>query len=112
MGQTTVEGVFPNPAEEAKSTPACVKQLPVGSGEHGRGGNVGLWLLFIIFFSGGRKARDPMEAEVQRLKENTTVPRKGTIPGHTDGRKETERGWRRGQRKRQGHSSPFKASMV
>ena len=39
-------------------------------------------MLFIIFFSGGRKARDPTEAEVQRLKGNTAVPRKELFRTH------------------------------
>lgn len=108
-GGATVEGSSPT-RQKSQNPPACVKQAPVGW-EHGRGGSTaGLWLLFIIFFSGGRKARDPMEAEVQRLKGNTAVPRKD-YSGHTDGRNETEEVGR-GQRKRQGHSSLPLASMV
>lgn len=80
-GGATVEGSSPT-QQKSQNPPACVKQAPVGW-EHGRGGSTaGLWLLFIIFFSGGRKARDPMEAEVQRLKGNTAVPRKELFRTH------------------------------
>lgn len=73
-----------SPAQQKSEIhPKCVKQAPVGVGSTaGVGARRELWLLFIIFFSGGEEARDPMEAEVQRLKGNTAVPRKELFRTH------------------------------
>ena len=74
-GGATAEGSSLS-RQKSQNPPACVKQAPVGR-EHG-----GALVALHYFLFGMRKARDPTEAEVQRLKGNTAVPRKELFRTH------------------------------
>lgn len=87
------EGSSPS-RQKNQNPPACVTSTSGAAG----GSTAGLWLLFIIFFPGGRKARDPMRWRVNDLK-GTELSHVKNYSGHTEGRKEAEEVGR-GQRKR------------